>query len=79
MEAETINANSTAINGGGADKSPLLRRGGSSRRLRRRNSANSLRTEFISRLPDKIRSALDPESYALTDLSKIKGLSQGTY
>ncbi|KAI3461868.1 hypothetical protein Pfo_018531 [Paulownia fortunei] len=78
MEAETRSAN----NGSDA-KSPLLdgwKRGGSGRRSRglsRRNSVNSLRNDFISRLPDKVRSAVDPESPSHVDLSGAQGLSQG--
>ncbi|KAL1565725.1 Metal tolerance protein 4 [Salvia divinorum] len=64
-------------------KSPLLegwRRGGSGRRARlsRRNSVNSLRNDFISRLPDNVLSAVDPESPSShIDLSGAQGLSQG--
>lgn len=64
---------------------PMLRKDGrgasrSSRRgrLSRRYSVNSLRTEFVSRLPDTVRSALDLESstYDL-DLSRARALSKG--
>ncbi|CAI9770548.1 unnamed protein product [Fraxinus pennsylvanica] len=48
-----------------------------SRRLSRRNSVNSLRNEFISRLPDKVRSGVDPESSSLFDLSRTMGLTKG--
>ncbi|KAL0460484.1 UNVERIFIED_CONTAM: Metal tolerance protein 4 [Sesamum latifolium] len=78
MEAES---RTTADNGGDA-KSPLLegwKRGGSGRRRRlsRRYSVNSLRTDFLSRLPDKVRSAVDPESPSHIDLSRAGGLSKG--
>ncbi|KAH6814396.1 Cation efflux family protein [Perilla frutescens var. frutescens] len=68
--------------GGGDTKSPLLevwKRGGSGRRgrLSRRNSVNSLRTDFISRLPDNVRSAVDPEFPSHIDLSRAQGLSEG--
>ncbi|KAH6765844.1 Cation efflux family protein [Perilla frutescens var. hirtella] len=68
--------------GGGDTKSPLLeawKRGGSGRRgrLSRRNSVNSFRTDFISRLPDNVRSAVDPEFPSHIDLSKAQGLSEG--
>ena len=67
MEPETADA-----------KSPLLeawRRG----RLSRRNSVNSLRNDFISRLPDNVLSAVDPESpSSYFDVSRAQGLSQGT-
>jgi hypothetical protein len=41
------------------------------------NSYNSLRTDFLSRLPHKVRSGLDVESSFHVDISKTKGLSQG--
>ncbi|XP_057781056.1 metal tolerance protein 4-like [Salvia miltiorrhiza] len=66
--------------GGGDTKTPLLQRGGSGRRgrLSRRNSVNSLRNDFISRLPDNVRSAVDPElPSSHIDLSRAQGLSQG--
>ena len=46
-------------------------------RLNRRNSVNSLRNEFVSRLPDKIRSGQDAESPFHIDVSKTKELTQG--
>lgn len=63
-------------------KSLLLegcKRGGSGwcGRLSRRNSINSFRIDFISRLPDKVRSALDPEFPYHIDLSRAQGLSKG--
>ncbi|KAA0042238.1 metal tolerance protein 4 isoform X2 [Cucumis melo var. makuwa] len=64
-------------------KAPLLGgsvNGGSGRRgrLSRRYSVNSLRSEFISRLPDKLRSHLqDVESPYEIDLSKSTGFSRG--
>ncbi|EYU40604.1 hypothetical protein ABFS82_14G053100 [Erythranthe guttata] len=79
MEAET----KTSPNNGNDGKSPLLeqwKRGGSGRRgrgLSRRNSFNSLRNDFISRLPDNVRSAIDPESSSPVDLSRAQGLSPG--
>lgn len=80
MEEET----KTSANNSNGAKSPLLeqwKRGGSGRRgrLSRRNSVNSFRTDFISRLPDKVRSAVDPESFSPLDLSRIEGLSKGIY
>ncbi|KAL2239690.1 metal tolerance protein 4-like [Sesamum indicum] len=78
MEAESR----TLADNGVDAKSPLLegwKRGGSGRRRRlsRRNSVNSLRSDFISRLPDKVRSAVDPESPSHFDLSRAQGLSKG--
>ena len=43
-----------------------------------RNSYNSLRAGFLSRLPDKVRSVLDVESSFHFNVSKTKGLSKGT-
>ena len=51
--------------------------GGPPPSLRHRNSARSLRSSFLSRLPDKVRTGLDPERLADLDLSRAKGLSQG--
>ncbi|XP_030458434.2 metal tolerance protein 4-like [Syzygium oleosum] len=65
---------------GGAG-SPLLaasagRRSG--RSLRRRNSVDTLRAEFVAKLPEKIRSGLDVESDPCDiDFSKTGGLSKG--
>ncbi|KAG2675103.1 hypothetical protein I3843_13G149300 [Carya illinoinensis] len=56
-------------------KTPLL---GKDDRLTRQYSVNSLRREFVSRLPDKVRSAFDLESSASDlDLSRTKDLSKG--
>ncbi|XP_051142700.1 metal tolerance protein 4-like [Andrographis paniculata] len=70
-----------SANGSNDDaRSPLLERlnrGGSGRRLSRRNSVNSLRSDFVSRLPDKVRAAVDPEFPARVDFSRAKGLSKG--
>ncbi|MCI31861.1 metal tolerance protein 4-like, partial [Trifolium medium] len=46
-------------------------------RVTRRNSVNSLRSAFLSTLPDKVRSNLDSESPFDVDLSKATALSQG--
>ncbi|XP_075635076.1 metal tolerance protein 4-like isoform X2 [Castanea sativa] len=62
-------------------KSPILGASRSGRRvgrLSRRYSVNSLRSEFVSRLPDKLRSGIDPESDTFDlDFSKASGLSKG--
>ncbi|KAH7532325.1 hypothetical protein FEM48_Zijuj04G0007900 [Ziziphus jujuba var. spinosa] len=66
-------------------KSPLLASGspklsGSgrrSRRLSRRYSVNSLRRDFASRLPDKVRHHLDVESPYDIDLARVTGLTEG--
>lgn len=62
---------------GGGVKSPLLGSGGRSRRLSRRNSYNSLRNDFVSRLPDNVRAGLDPESPEGIDYSRTTGLKRG--
>lgn len=46
-------------------------------RLSRRNSVNSFRQDFVSRLPDKLRPGLDLESASLIDFSKTTDLTQG--
>ncbi|KAE9462305.1 hypothetical protein C3L33_05787, partial [Rhododendron williamsianum] len=54
--------------------------GGSGRRSRslsRGYSVNSLRQEFVSRMPDKLRAAVDLESASLVDFSKISALTPG--
>ncbi|XP_045821652.1 metal tolerance protein 4-like [Trifolium pratense] len=46
-------------------------------RFSRRNSVNSLRSAFLSTLPDKVRSNLDSESPFDADFSNATALSQG--
>lgn len=58
-------------------KAQLAGAGRRSRRLNPLYSVNSLRNEFISRLPDKVRGCVDLESSSLVDLSKASGLTQG--
>ncbi|KAL4597874.1 hypothetical protein ACB092_11G019500 [Castanea dentata] len=62
-------------------KMPILgasRSGGRGGRLSRTYSVNSLRSEFVSRLPDKLRSVIDHESGPFDlDLSKASGLTKG--
>ncbi|KAJ0088287.1 hypothetical protein Patl1_32925 [Pistacia atlantica] len=41
------------------------------------NSVTSLKCEFISKLPHKVRSGLDPETPLDIDLSKLTGFIQG--
>ncbi|XP_058727407.1 metal tolerance protein 4-like [Vicia villosa] len=45
--------------------------------LPRQNSVNSLRSAFMSTLPDKVLSGLDTEAPFEFDFSKVTGLSQG--
>ncbi|KAI5675170.1 hypothetical protein M9H77_06120 [Catharanthus roseus] len=70
MEGRTIDDSAN----GGDIKAPLLdekkkQLSLSGRRSRSRNSVNSLRHEFVSRLPDKVRSCVDLES-SIVDISK---------
>ncbi|GMI84180.1 hypothetical protein like AT3G58060 [Hibiscus trionum] len=60
-------------------RSALLTKSESGKRGRftRRNSVNSLRNDFMLRLPDKVRAGLDSESPYDIDDSKTKGLSSG--
>jgi hypothetical protein len=58
-------------------RAPLLGAGGRPPSLRRRDSARSLRSSFLSRLPDKVRAGLDPERPADAGIARAKGLSQG--
>lgn len=58
-------------------KSPLLFN--ERRRLTRGNSVNSLRTEFLARLPGKLRNCVDVESPSHIDISKAKGLTTGLF
>ncbi|GLT70651.1 hypothetical protein SLA2020_427150 [Shorea laevis] len=63
---------------GSGTKTPLLSRSGRrSGLLRRKNSVNSLRKEFVSSLPDKVRCGVDDESPFDIDVSKTKGLTKG--
>lgn len=62
----------------GDDRSaPLLANGAGRPSLRRRDSARSLRSSFLRRLPDKMRTELDPERGADVDVARVKDLSQG--
>ncbi|TKW41838.1 hypothetical protein SEVIR_1G343700v4 [Setaria viridis] len=58
-------------------RAPLLGAGGRPPSMRRRDSARSLRSSFLARLPDKVRAGLDPERPADADLARARGLSQG--
>ncbi|GFZ18227.1 cation efflux family protein [Actinidia rufa] len=46
-------------------------------RYSRRNSVNSLRRDFVARLPDKVRAGVDLESASHVDFSKTTGLAKG--
>ncbi|KAL6195073.1 hypothetical protein ACLB2K_030694 [Fragaria x ananassa] len=60
-------------------KASLLGSGGRSRRLSRKNSYNTLRNDFVSRLPNKVRAGLglDPESSDVINCSRASGLTEG--
>lgn len=76
MDEDSDSSPKAALLGG------AMKRGGSGRRgrLSRRYSVNSLRSEFISRLPEKVRSRLhDVESPYEVDLSKSTGFSRGYF
>lgn len=65
-------------------KTPLLRNGGGEnkeirRKSSRSNSVTSLRSDFCNKLPDKVRSGLDPELPFHLDLSKTTGLIEGKF
>ncbi|KAK6941950.1 Cation efflux protein [Dillenia turbinata] len=60
------------MEGGGDMKTPLL-----SNRNGRDRSVSTLRSDFLSNLPHKIRSVLDPESPFEPDFSKTSGLIEG--
>lgn len=63
--------------GSGMSRALLAKSGSGKRgRLKRRNSVNSLRNDFFSRLPGKVRYGLDTESAFHIDISKTKGLTQ---
>lgn len=58
---------------------PLLSSEGDAKHIRRnrRTSVTSLRGDFLSKLPDKVRCGLDPEAPFQVDLSKTIGLIEG--
>ncbi|KAL7613538.1 hypothetical protein Lser_V15G06485 [Lactuca serriola] len=60
-------------------KTPLLSSDDDSKHIRRnrRNSVTSLRCDFFSKLPEKVRRGLDPEAPFQVDLSKTIGLIEG--
>lgn len=60
-------------------KKPLLSSEEDLRHKRRRRgpSVTSLRGDFLSKLPEKVRCGLDPEAPFHVDLSKTIGLIEG--
>ncbi|XP_062112167.1 metal tolerance protein 4-like [Humulus lupulus] len=72
------------MEGGGLDnvKTPLLLTDESGNpiengRVHKSNSVTSLKCEFFSKLPEKVRSGLDPEALLNLDLTKTTGLLEG--
>ncbi|XP_074292600.1 metal tolerance protein 4-like [Silene latifolia] len=66
------------MEGNSGQNSPLLQKSPTRNgRLSRRNSVNSLRTEFISNLPDKLRPGIDHECPYDVDFSKASNLTPG--
>ncbi|KAL6966318.1 Metal tolerance protein 4 [Sarracenia purpurea var. burkii] len=61
----------------GANERTKLSENGRNGLLSNRNSANSFRRDFVSRLPDKVRAGADLESSSLIDFSKTTGLTKG--
>ena len=45
--------------------------------LQKSNSVTSLKSDFFSKLPEKLRSGLDPEALLNLDLTKTTGLIEG--
>ena len=54
-------------------ETPLLRNGGKHNDI----LVNSLRCDFFSKLPQKVKYGVDPEAPFEIDLSKTKGLIEG--
>ncbi|GLT82368.1 hypothetical protein SLE2022_007510 [Rubroshorea leprosula] len=57
-------------------KTPLLGRSGK-RLISRKNSVRTLMSEFVSRLPEKVRCGINEESPYDIDVSKTNGLTKG--
>lgn len=77
--------------GGGEDgrageevRAPLLVVGGDrngeavASRVPRKNSVNSMRVEFVARLPEKVKRGVDPERPFDIDVSLTKDLIEGS-
>lgn len=60
-------------------KDPMGGVGRRSHRLSRWYSLNSIRSDFVARLPDKVKSCVDLESCSPQDLSKASGLTRGWF
>ncbi|KAK9125505.1 hypothetical protein Scep_014351 [Stephania cephalantha] len=58
----------------GEAREPLMAK---ARRRSRTRSVSFMRSEFVAKLPDKLKSELDPENPFRIDFSKIRGLFEG--
>ncbi|RZR88049.1 hypothetical protein BHM03_00015554 [Ensete ventricosum] len=56
-------------------RAPLL---AAARRVPRKNSVNSMRGEFVARLPEKVKRGVDPESPFTIDVSRTRDLLEGS-
>ena len=77
MEGGDLEAKAPLLVAAPAPEGRSLSSSGRLRRYSRRNSVNSLRREFVSRLPDKVRAGVDLESASHVDFSKTTGLAKG--
>ncbi|GAV87739.1 Cation_efflux domain-containing protein [Cephalotus follicularis] len=75
MDGDSVSSLKAALLVGQESINSVGKRSGS--RLSRSKSVNSLRSEFVSKLPDKVRSGVDLESPFHIEVSKTKGLSKG--
>ncbi|GFZ18228.1 hypothetical protein Acr_26g0014970 [Actinidia rufa] len=75
MEGGDLEAKAPLL--GAAAEGQRLSSSGRLRRYSRRNSVNSLRRDFVTRLPDKVRAGIDLESASHIDFSKTTGLTRG--
>lgn len=56
-------------------RAPLL---AAVRRVPRKNSVNSMRGEFVARLPEKVKHGVDPERPFTIDVSRTRDLLEGS-
>ncbi|KAL2225846.1 metal tolerance protein 4-like [Sesamum indicum] len=58
-------------------RTPLLQTNLKNQTRSTRNSVNALKCDFLSKLPDKVKTGLDPEASSHLDFSKTTGLAAG--